>query len=92
MQYCCRAYRERLARAGVRVSMSATGNPYENALAERVNGILKQELGLDTVFVDEGQARRALREAVRLYNDRRPHLALDYCKPSQVHARYRQAA
>ncbi|WP_456425774.1 IS3 family transposase [Rhodocaloribacter sp.] len=92
VQYCCRAYRERLARAGVRVSMSATGNPYENALAERVHGILKQELGLDAVFVDERQARRALREAVRLYNDRRPHLALDYCKPSQVHARYRQAA
>ena len=92
VQYCCRAYRERLARAGVRVSMSATGNPYENALAERVNGILKQELGLDALFVDERQARRALREAVRLYNDRRPHLALDYCKPSQVHTRYRQAA
>lgn len=85
VQYCCRAYRERLQQAGVRVSMSATGNPYENALAERVNGILKMELGLDALFVTGEQARRAMKQAIRLYNECRPHLALRMRKPSQVH-------
>jgi putative transposase len=85
VQYCCRTYRERLQQAGVRVSMSATGNPYENALAERVNGILKMELGLDALFATGEQARRALKQAVRLYNECRPHLALGMKKPSQVH-------
>lgn len=92
VQYCCYLYQECLQRAGVRSSMSATGNPYENALAERVNGIVKQELGLDAVFASETQARCALREAVRLYNERRPHLSLGYRKPSQVHAEHRMAA
>jgi transposase InsO family protein len=76
VQYCCRAYRRRLRRAGVRASMSATGDPYENALAERVNGILKLELGLDAVFISEAQVQRVLKQAARLYNERRPHLSL----------------
>jgi len=91
VQYCCRAYRQRLARVGARASMSATGDPYENALAERVNGILKMELGLDALFLSEAQARRALKQAVRLYNERRPHLSLAYRKPSEVHAEHRLA-
>jgi transposase InsO family protein len=86
VQYCSRAYVEVLAAHGARVSMAAVGNPYENALAERVNGILKGEFFLDGLFVTEAQARAALREAVRLYNERRPHLALAYRTPSQVHA------
>lgn len=85
VQYCCRTYRERLQQAGVHVSMSATGNPYENALAERVNGILKMELGLDAVFTTGEQARRTFEQAIRLYNEKRPHLALGMRKPSQVH-------
>lgn len=92
VQYCCRAYVERLHSCGVRISMAEAGNPYENAMAERVNGILKQEYGLGGVFVDERQARRASKDAVYLYNEERPHLALAYRKPSQVHAEYRLAA
>jgi transposase InsO family protein len=92
VQYCSRAYRQALRRVKARASMSARGNPYENAMAERVNGILKQEFGMYTVFKTETQARRSLREAVRLYNDRRPHLSLGYRKPSEVHAEQRLAA
>lgn len=92
VQYCCGAYQQRLLEAGVRVSMAAAGNPYENAQAERINGILKQEFGLDGVFADVRQARRAFAEAVRLYNEKRPHLALAYRKPEQVHAESRMAA
>lgn len=86
VQYCSRAYVEVLAEHKARVSMAAVGNPYENALAERVNGILKGEFFLDSLFATEAQARAALEQAVRLYNERRPHLSLDYRTPSQVHA------
>ncbi len=86
VQYCSHAYVEVLAGHRARVSMAEVGNPYENAMAERVNGILKGEFFLDGLFATEAQARAALREAVWLYNERRPHLSLDYRTPSQVHA------
>ena len=47
---------------------------YENAQAERVNGILKQEYELDRRFRTKAQARKAFEQAVWLYNHRRPHL------------------
>lgn len=86
VQYCSRAYVAELADHGARVSMAQVGNPYENALAERVNGILKGEFFLDGLFATEAQARAALGQAVWLYNERRPHLSLNYRTPSQVHA------
>ena len=92
VQYCCHAYVNRLLESGARPSMAQAGNPYENAMAERVNGILKQEYGLDALFQSEHEARRAVEQAVELYNGKRPHLALGYRKPSQVHAEYRLAA
>lgn len=93
VQYCSHAYLDLLGSKQARVSMTEAGNPYENAQAERVNGILKQEYGLGEVFVSFEQARRALKEAVKLYNERRPHLALAYRTPDQVHqAFFKQAA
>ena len=59
----------------------------ENAIAERVNGILKHEYGLSEVFRSFGDAKAALKEAVYLYNNERPHLALGYQTPAQVHRR-----
>ena len=92
VQYCSRAYVDRLEGAATRVSMASRGNCYENALAERVNGILKQELSLGDVFATGAHAQCVVSEAVRLYNERRPHLALAYRKPSQVHAAHRLVA
>lgn len=92
VQYCCHAYVERLLALGARVSMAGVGMAYENALAERVNGILKQEYGLDEVFVGDQDLCQAVREGVYLYNEERPHLSLGYRKPSEVHAQKRQAA
>lgn len=92
VQYCCHAYVERLLGCGARISMAQAGNPYENAMAERVNGILKQEYSLDALFRDEHEARSVVEQAVQLYNEKRPHLALSYRKPSQVHAEHRLAA
>jgi putative transposase len=85
IQYASRIYWERLEELGILSSMGEVGNCYENALAERMNGILKQEYGLDHLFTDFALARRAVREAVWLYNYERPHLSLDYQIPARMH-------
>lgn len=84
-QYCCHLYVERLQAAGLRISMTEKAHCYENALAERVNGILKQEYEMDATFRTKAQAVRAFEQAVHLYNHRRPHLALNYRFPAEVH-------
>lgn len=93
VQYCSKSYVETLKKHGCRISMTGGGNPYENALAERVNGTLKNEYLLAYGFNSLDEARGALREAVQLYNERRPHLSLAYEKPAEVHERgYLKAA
>jgi len=88
-QYCSHPYVERLQAAGLAISMTETLHCYENAMAERVNGILKQEYGLGGCFRTKAQAKAAFAQAVWLYNHRRPHMSLDYRVPADVH---RQAA
>lgn len=85
-QYCCHLYVDRLQERGLPVSMTEVLHCYENAMAERVNGILKQEYDLDWLFRTKEQAIRAFRQAVWLYNHRRPHQALGYRTPAEVHA------
>jgi transposase InsO family protein len=85
VQYTCHAYRQKLKAHGIDSSMGEVGNAYDNALAERVNGILKQEYSLHARFVTAAQAQQAVREAVWLYNHERPHLALKYQTPYQVY-------
>lgn len=85
VQYTAHAYRDRLAQYHIRSSMGEVGNCYENALAERMNGILKLEYGLDDLFVDLEQMTVSTTEAITLYNYDRPHLALDYRVPAEVH-------
>jgi transposase InsO family protein len=88
IQYTCRLYRDRLQQLGVRLSMGQVGNCYDNAVAERVNGILKIEYGLDERFVSHRHALQATREAIWLYNHQRPHLSLDYAKPHDIYIKY----
>lgn len=57
----------------------------ENAQAERLNGILKNEYLLDQTFLSVQQARQASRQAIAFYNSDRPHLSLNYNTPDQVH-------
>lgn len=87
IQYCCDAYTKRLQDQGVRISMTEENHCYENAKAERVNGILKQEYGLGIRFRTKAQARQAIKQAIWLYNEARPHLSLDYQTPAEVHRR-----
>jgi transposase InsO family protein len=85
-QYCCHQYVERLAESGLSVSMTETNHCAENALAERVNGILKSEYALGTTFRCKQSARRAVSQAVHLCNHRRPHTSLQMRFPAEVHA------
>jgi putative transposase len=85
IQYCCRAYIESLEAGGIAVSMTEQNHCYENAQAERLNGILKQEYGLGETFARKQDVAPVLAEAVSLYNHHRPHQALAYRVPMAVH-------
>ena len=65
--------------------MSAPGNPYENAVAERVNGIFKNEFYLDSNFSSIKHVSRTLKETVAVYNNHRPHASCDYLTPGQAY-------
>jgi len=84
-QYCCHEYVNALGRRGLTISMTERDHCAENALAERVNGILKSEYGLGQKLKTKEQARELVEEGVQLYNHRRPHTALDYQTPAAVH-------
>ena len=84
VQYCSGLYQSLHERHGVRCSMTDGYDCYQNALAERVNGILKGELLLQSPQ-DLAQAREMVREAVDIYNLERPHHALAYRTPDAVH-------
>ena len=85
-QYCCHDYVEMAQAGGLTMSMTEVNHCAENALAERMNGILKAEYGLDQRFKTKAHTMKAVAEAIRLYGTRRPHSALGYRFPAQVHA------
>jgi transposase InsO family protein len=91
-QYCSHVYTGRLRDYGLGISMTEEMHCYENAKAERVNGILKQEYYLGGCFRTKKQAVEAVEQAVCLYNTRRPHLALKYKTPETVHRELKKAA
>jgi transposase InsO family protein len=84
-QYASHAFVQAAQAAGLRMSMTQEHHSAENAVAERLNGILKQEYGLDQTFGTCAQVRRALPQAILLYNTRRPHTALGLATPEAVH-------
>jgi len=84
-QYCSHLYTGKLREYGLGISMTEENHCYENAKAERVNGILKQEYGLGSTFRTKQQAIASVDQAVMLYNTRRPHLSLKYKTPEEMH-------
>lgn len=84
-QYYSAEYMKALGR-NIRISMSEKSNPRENAIAERVNGILKQEY-LAKKYKNIPEAKRAVAEAVSLYNNDRPHSSIDMLTPAEAHDR-----
>jgi putative transposase len=87
VQYTCHHYRNALTAVHIVSSMGEVGNAYDNPQAERVNGILKLEYALGHVLLDADHARHLTKQAIWLYNHERPHLALDFKKPVEVHSR-----
>lgn len=85
IQYCSNVYTRILKKNKISISMAAKGNCYENAMAERVNGILKGEFYLDYNFKDLKHAKKTSKQAIELYNEKRFHLALNMKTPNQVH-------
>jgi transposase InsO family protein len=86
LQYGAHEYVTLLEDNGVALSMTQKGDPYENAVAERVNGILKGEFGLGETLPSFAQAEALVGRAVRAYNDLRPHSSCDFLTPTQAHA------
>lgn len=85
VQYCSYPYTELLCSHKIRISMTEENHCYENAMAERVNGILKDEYVLDATFTDYRQAQQACAAAIQMYNTRRPHSALGLKTPEDIH-------
>lgn len=85
-QYCCSDYVGILNDNFIRISMTQNGDPKENAIAERVNGILKDEL-LEKSYTNYGQAVKGISVAISIYNHQRPHGSIDYLMPVEAHFR-----
>ena len=84
-QYCSHEYTGKLLSKGMIISMSGKGNPYENAVAERINGILKQEFMLGRMYRTRADLAIAVKQAINNYNEKRPHLSLGYKTPAEVY-------
>ena len=84
-QYCSHDYVEELEKNGLGVSMTEQNHCAENALAERVNGILKQEYGLGCRYNSTIHMDKSVKQAVWLYNTKRPHCSLGLETPEHIH-------
>lgn len=85
LQYCSNEYVKLSEKNNIKISMTENGDPYENALAERMNKTIKEEFGLGKRLPTRQQAFRMVEEAVHLYNNLRPHWALNLQTPQTVH-------
>lgn len=84
IQYCSNQYVDKLNKHGIRISMTEENHCYENAIAERVNGILKDEFYLDQTFFNLRNATQAAKNAIDIYNNKRLHVSLGYKTPNMV--------
>ena len=85
LQYCSDEYQKLLNKNKVLCSMTQESDPYENAIAERINGILKQEYDIDKFNVDLKTRKILVKQAIKVYNELRPHLSNHYLTPVKMH-------
>ena len=90
IQYCCPDYSEFAQNKGFILSTTQQYDPYENAVAERINGILKYELGLKNNIKNIEIAHKMVSEAVKIYNNERLQWSLELKTPQEVHQNYNQ--
>lgn len=84
-QYCSHNYVILLLKNNIAISMTENGDPYENALAERVNGIIKTEFNLYSSSLGFEQTSNQINKSIKIYNEVRPHSSCDYLTPNQAH-------
>ena len=85
LQYCADDYQNTLKKNSIKCSMTNNGDPYENTVAERINGILKQEFMIDTYHKDTTIMKIIVREAIEIYNNQRPHYSNYMLTPEIMH-------
>lgn len=85
LQYCCPDYTEFAKKFGFKMSTTQKYDPYENAVAERINGIFKYEFGFKNIIKDLKTAQKMIKEAVDIYNKERTHWSLALKTPAQAH-------
>lgn len=85
LQYCAADYQKILKKNNIKCSMTESYDPYQNAIAERVNGILKSEFNIDQGFLSHLDAVQRIKESIEIYNQERPHLTLKFKTPKSVH-------
>ena len=91
-QYCSKEYVSVLRKNGIRVSMTENGDPYENAIAERTNGILKTEWLYHEVLRGPVHAQKRIDEIIYTYNHRRPHMSIGNLTPEEARSMKGEAA
>lgn len=87
IQYCCAEYIEILRNENIAISMTQNGSPYDNALAERVNGTVKNDFFPKRIYKDHRQASEEISRIITKYNQMRPHDSIDYLTPQQAHGK-----
>lgn len=84
-QYCCKEYVDLLSANNIAISMTNNGDPYENAIAERINGIIKSEFNLYSSQLGFEETSIMIQKTINTYNQLRPHASCDYLTPNQAH-------
>jgi transposase InsO family protein len=85
VQYCSKEYVKLLQDKNIQISMTENGDPLENDIAERVNGIIKEEYLDNYQISNVSQANDLLNTVIRLYNEDRPHMSISNLTPDKVH-------
>ena len=85
IQYCCSEYISLLKEKQIQISMTETGDPLDNAIAERINGIIKNEYLCDYEVNNVQEAKEVLDFVIELYNDQRPHMSIGNLTPNNIH-------
>ncbi|KAB8155443.1 IS3 family transposase [Kordia sp. TARA_039_SRF] len=85
IQYCSNQYIATLDEFNIDVSMTNNGDPYENAIAERINGILKTEFGISKKYSSYKEAVIGIEKSIFIYNHKRPHMSCDFLTPAEAH-------
>jgi transposase InsO family protein len=85
IQYCSAAYIQILKEENIAISMTQSGSPYDNSLAERVNGTIKNDFFPKRIYRDHTEAKEQISRIIVKYNEIRPHDSIDYLTPQQAH-------